>query len=238
MMTRPHSLPIAGGAKKAALCAVAATALLTACSATPPKSGEESYEIKEKATSLRVDNYAGSIEVVAGTGDVIKVTEKYEYSDGKPPAEHSFKGGELLLKNPGCGSGVDKCAVKYRVEVPAATAAHLTLGGGEITVRGLSGTTYANSDGGTVRVTDSAAKTVTAAVDGGDATASFSAVPDKVDVESGGGDATVRLPQGAYDVDANTGGGNRKVSVKTDARSPHKIKAKTDGGDVSVVSAD
>ncbi|MFF4038456.1 DUF4097 family beta strand repeat-containing protein [Streptomyces sp. NPDC001816] len=236
MTTKPQSLRITGGAKVAALCAVAAS-LLTACSLTPPKTGEESYDVTEKITSLRVDDYAGSIEVVGGNGDTVKVTEKYEYSDGKPQTEHSAKSGELLLKNSGCGSGADKCGVKYIVEVPASTSTHLTLGGGEITVRGLSGATYAKSEGGSVQVSESGAKAVTALVDGGDASASFSAVPDRVRVESGGGDVTVRLPQGTYDVDAKTEGGDRKVSVKTGPDSPHKIKAHTDGGDVSVLSA-
>ncbi|MFB7916762.1 hypothetical protein [Streptomyces sp. NPDC056061] len=236
MTTKSHSLPITGGAKVAALCAVAAS-LLTACSLTPPKTGEESYEVTEKITSLRVDDYAGSIEVVGGNGDTVKVTEKYEYSDGKPQTEHSVKGGELLLKSPGCGSGAEKCGVKYIVEVPASTSAHLMLGGGEITVRGLSGATYGKSEGGSVQILESGAKTVTALVDGGDASVSFSAVPNQVRVESGGGDATVRLPQGTYDVDAKTEGGDRKVSVKTDPRSPRKIKARTEGGQAGVLSA-
>ncbi|UQA94810.1 DUF4097 family beta strand repeat-containing protein [Streptomyces halobius] len=239
MKTKQHSLRTAGGAQQAALCAVAATALLTsACSATPIKRGEQSYEVKEKATSLRVDDHAGAIEVIPGTGDVIKVTEKYEYSDDQPPTEHSVKGGELLLKNPGCGAGADKCVVKYRVEVPAATATHLTLGGGEITVRGLSGATYAKSDGGSVRITDSTARTVTARVGGGDVTVALTAAPDKVEADTGGGNTTVRLPKGSYDVNAETGGGNRKVSVQNDSASPHKIKASSGGGNVSVLPAD
>ncbi|MFI6146504.1 DUF4097 family beta strand repeat-containing protein [Streptomyces sp. NPDC051109] len=237
MTTKPNALRIAGGAKKTALCVVAATTLLAGCSSAPPKTGEQSYEVTEKIASLRIDDYAGGIEVVPGGGDVVKVTEKYEYGDGQPRTEHSVKGGELVLKSNGCGSGSDKCAVKYHVEVPASVATHLTLGGGEISVRGLSGTTYAKSDGGSVRITDSSAKTVTAAVDGGDVSLHFVAAPDKVDAGTDGGDSTVRLPEGVYDVDAQTEGGSRTVGVKTDSGSPHKIKAHTGGGNVSVLFA-
>ncbi|NXY93808.1 DUF4097 family beta strand repeat protein [Streptomyces sp. BR123] len=204
----------------------------------PPQTGEQSYEVTEKAASLHVENYAGGIEVVPGTGDVVKVTEKYEYSDGQPPTVHSVKGGELVLKNPGCGSDADQCAVEYRVEVPAATATHLTVGGGETSVRGLTGTTYAKSDGGSVRITDSSAKAVTAKVDGGDVSVHFAAAPDTVDAGTEGGDSTARLPEGVYDVQADTEGGNRKVSVKTDSGCRHKIKAHTGGGDVTVEPAD
>ncbi|MFF4038461.1 DUF4097 family beta strand repeat-containing protein [Streptomyces sp. NPDC001816] len=232
-MTKPLSRRLATAATKAALCAATASVLLTGCS-NQSKTDQSSYDIKGTITSLRVDDYAGAIEVVPGTGSAAKVTEKYEYTDGRPQTTHSVNGGELVLKNSGCGSDADKCSVRYRVEVPANAATHLTLGGGDITVRGLSGTTYAKSEGGSVEVTDSSAKAVTASVGGGDVTASFTGVPDKVDASTEGGDATVRLPQGTYAVDATTEGGHRAVDVKADSSSPHKVRAHTEGGDVSV----
>ncbi|MGW1895519.1 DUF4097 family beta strand repeat-containing protein [Streptomyces sp. NPDC002004] len=228
----------AGAARRAAaVCAAVGVALSAAgCSFSPAKTGKESYGVEQKVTSLRVDDYAGDVEVVAGSGDSVEVVEKYEYSDGKPRTEHSVRAGELLLKSSGCGGDADKCSVKYRVEVPAATAVHLTVGGGDITVRGLSGATYAKSEGGQVRVAQSSAKDVTAGNGGGDVSVSFAAVPDKVDASTEGGDVTVRLPRGAYDVDARTEGGDRKVDVRTDSGSPHKVTAHTEGGDVRVES--
>ncbi|MFE0510754.1 DUF4097 family beta strand repeat-containing protein [Streptomyces sp. NPDC058964] len=217
------------------MCAVAAATVLTACS-SPSKTDKQSYAVNKKITSLRVDNYAGSIEVVAATGDTVKVVEEYDYSDGRPQTEHSVTGGQLLLKSSGCGSDADKCAVRYHVEVPATTAAHLTLGGGDITVHGLSGATYAKSEGGSVDIGDSSAKSVTAANGGGDVSVSFKSVPDKVDASTEGGDATVHLPQGTYAVDATTEGGHRSVDVKTDSGSAHKVRAHTEGGDVNVES--
>ncbi|MFF2962493.1 DUF4097 family beta strand repeat-containing protein [Streptomyces sp. NPDC057963] len=232
-MTKPLSRRLATGATTAALCAATASVFLTGCS-KEYTTDQSSYDIKGTITSLRVDDYAGAIEVVPGTGSAAKVTEKYAYTDGRPQTTHSVNGGELVLKHSGCGSDAGKCSVHYRVEVPANATTHLTLLGGDITVRGLSGTTYAKSEGGSVEVADSSAKTVTARVGGGDVTVTFTGVPDKVDASTEGGDATVRLPQGTYAVDATTEGGHRSVGVKTDPSSPHKVKAHTEGGDVSV----
>ncbi|GAB1644688.1 hypothetical protein [Krasilnikovia sp. MM14-A1259] len=237
MATKLQSTQISSAVKASVLCAAVASAMLTGGCTVQHKTATDSYAITEKIASLRVEDYGGAIDVVGGTADEIKVTENFEYSDDKPHTEHSVKGSELLLKNAGCGSGAKKCGVQYKVQVPAATALALELGGGAITVRGMSGATYAKSEGGSVEVSNSTAKSVTAIVDGGDATASFSAVPDKVDVQSGGGDASVTLPPGTYAVDATTDGGGRQVSVKNDPTSPHKIKAHTDGGRVSVLSA-
>ena len=229
-----HALP--GTATKAALCAVAAattTALLSACSFTP-ETGEESYSVTKPVTSLRIDNQAGSIQVVPGSGKTVSVVETYEYGDHKPWTRHSVTDGELVLTNPGCGKRALVCRVSYRVEVPASTATHLTIGAGGIQVRGLSGTTYAKAEAGTVKVADSSARTLTAIADGGNVTASFKALPDRVDANAAAGNVTVRLPEGVYDVDPRTEAGGRSVSVQTDSASPHKIKAHTEAGDVSV----
>ncbi|MFI9061691.1 DUF4097 family beta strand repeat-containing protein [Streptomyces sp. NPDC053429] len=232
-MTKSISRRLATGATTAALCAATVSALLTGCS-KESKTDQSSYDVNGTITSLRVDDYAGAIEVVPGTDSAAKVTEKYAYTDGRPQTTHSLNGGELVLKNSGCGPDADTCSVRYRVEIPANATTHLTLGGGDITVRGLSGTTYATSEGGSVAVADSSAKTVTARVGGGDVTVTFAGVPDAVDASTEGGDATVRLPQGAYAVDATTEGGRRAVGVKTDPSSPHKVRAHTEGGDVDV----
>ena len=143
----------------------------------------------------------------------------------------------MVLKSSGCGSGAHKCDVNYRVEVPVPTATRLTLEGGDIQVRGLSGTTYAKSQGGSVEVADSSAKAVTAATEGGNVRVSFKGVPDKVDAGTEAGNTTVRLPDGVYDVDARTEAGRRSVGVKTDPASSHKVQAHTEAGNVSVETA-
>ncbi|MGW6055196.1 DUF4097 family beta strand repeat-containing protein [Streptomyces sp. NPDC055189] len=211
---------------------------LTACDGEI-KTEKSQYQVNEKVTSLGIKNYGGSIEVVTGGGSGISVTEEFEYTDGKPRAEHDVKSGELSLNAPGCeNDDASKCGVNYTVEVPAGTAVNLETGGGDITVRGLSGDTAAKTGGGTVRVKESGAKKVDASTGGGNVDTSFTGAPDQVNAESGGGNVSVRLPDGKYSVDAKTDGGNRDVGVTNTPSSPHKVKAHTGGGNVTVTTTD
>ncbi|MGW7271846.1 DUF4097 family beta strand repeat-containing protein [Streptomyces sp. NPDC054864] len=214
-----------------------AGAALTACNGEV-KTEKSQYQVDEKVTSLRIESYGGNVEVVDGGGSGISVTEEFEYTDEKPRAEHAVKSGELSLNAPGCeNDDAGKCGVNYTVEVPLGTAVNVESGGGDITVRGLSGDTAAKTGGGTVRIKESAAKTIDASTGGGDVETSFTSAPDQVNAESGGGNVTVRLPDGKYSVDARTDGGNRDVEVTNTPSSPHKVKAHTGGGNVNVTTA-
>ncbi|MFI9239240.1 hypothetical protein [Streptomyces sp. NPDC053079] len=196
--------------------------LLTGCGKTSEDTA--SYTVEGQVASLRVKSAGGSIELVGGSGNEVKVTEKLRYSDDKPKTKHHVDNGVLTLTAPddcggGGGFGGSTCEVSYRVEIPKALAANLRSDGGGITVSGgVAGRLTARSDGGSITV-------------GG-----FPAAPESVDVSSSGGDVTLRMPAEAYAVDAATDGGSQKVDVKTDPASGHRIKARSDGGRVSVIS--
>lgn len=215
-MPRPSRLTIA-----AASLTLVATASLAGCSSPPFSTGEAAYTVEETVTALRVDSFAGDIEVVPGTGGAVKVVETYEYTQGRPKTQHSVSGGELLLRHAGCGSvhEYDKCGVSYRVEVPASTVVRLSTGGGDIVAENLSGNVHAESGGGDVAL-------------------SFAAVPDSVDARSETGDVTVLVPRGpSYEVTATTEGGHRDVGVRTARSSPNRIRVSSTFGDVRVLPA-
>ncbi|MEU7133049.1 hypothetical protein [Streptomyces sp. NPDC046261] len=205
------------------LAVVVGGALLSGCGKTSEDT--VSYTVDEQIASLKVKSAGGGIELVSGSGSGIKVTEKLRYNNDKPKTRHSTQGGVLTLTAPdscggGGGIGGSTCEVSYRVEVPKALEASLMSDGGDITVSGgATGRLAVRSDGGGVTV-------------GG-----FSAAPDLMDVNSSGGNVTLRVPDGTYAVDASTDGGGQKVDVKTDPASHHKIKARTDGGRISVITA-
>ncbi|MEV4438734.1 DUF4097 family beta strand repeat-containing protein [Streptomyces sp. NPDC049577] len=214
-------MPARPGAKALAVLAAAVTggALLSGCGS--PTTESSSYTVDGRITSLRVKTSGGAIDVVTGSGSTVKVTETLRYSDDKPKTRHETEGGELVLTGPsdcgGGGIGGSTCEVSYRVEVPSALAATLQSDGGDITVDGgVAGKLTARSDGGSVK-------------------AGFAAAPDSVDVDSSGGNVTLRVPEGSYAVDAATGGGDQKVGVKTDPSSAHKVRARSDGGRISVI---
>ncbi|MEU1350931.1 DUF4097 family beta strand repeat-containing protein [Streptomyces sp. NPDC005775] len=186
------------------------------------KTSEEStsYTVDDHVTSLRVSTSGGRIAVVIGGGSSIRVTEEIRYDDEKPATKHSTRGGELALSAPsdcGGGFGGGTCEVNYRVEVPKALAARLESDGGDIEVdRAVAGRLTARSDGGSVKV-------------------GFAEAPEAVDVASSGGNVTIRVPDSAYTVDAATDGGSQQVKVRTDPGSAHRIRARSDGGGISVL---
>lgn len=212
--------------KKFVVCAVAVAAaavVTTGCDGSGGVGGsadstKQSYEVTEKVTAVTIDNRGGDIEIVSGSGTAVKVTETLEYSDAKPKTEHSVSGGKLVLKGSACGGSASKCSVVYRVEVPAGVQVDASTGGGNVTGTGLGGTVLARTGGGNVDV-------------------SFGSAPLSVNAESAGGNVTVKLPKGPYAVDASTAGGNRKVDVTVDDASANKVKAHSEGGDVTVTGA-
>ncbi|MER5618241.1 hypothetical protein [Streptomyces sp. NPDC002215] len=203
---------------------------------------QSSYEVTEEVTGVAIDNHGGDIEIVTGTGTSVKVTETLEYSNAKPKTEHSVSGGKLVLKASACGGSASKCSVFYRVEVPAGVQVDASTGGGNVTGTGLGGTVLAKTGGGNVDVSfgvtgTGLGGTVLAKTGGGNVDVSFGSAPLSVSAESGGGNVTVKLPKGPYAVDATTAGGNRKVDVTVDDASPSKVRARSEGGDVTVTGA-
>jgi hypothetical protein len=219
----------------------ALSVLLTGCSGLgPTKKAQRTYTVDGKVTALSATTHGGDIEIVpvAGGGSV-KVTERYEYTeDSKPTPEHSVKDGRLTLNaDDECDGFGNHCEVSYKVLLPRNASVNLHTSGGDITVRGTSGTIAAETSGGDVSITDSAAREAKVKTSGGDVDVALTKAPDEVEGRTSGGDVTIRLPKGSYAVDASTSGGNRKVSVPANAGSPHKVTAKTSGGDVSVVNS-
>ncbi|MFJ9414277.1 DUF4097 family beta strand repeat-containing protein [Streptomyces sp. NPDC101227] len=219
---------------------VAVGGSLTSCSLAfgPTEKAQRTYAVDGKVTALSATTHGGDIEIVPiAAGGTVKVTEKYEYNDEKPSPSHAVKDGRLTLKAEECTGSGRQCVVSYRVLLPRNASVDLHTSGGNVTVRGTSGTISAHTSGGDITVADSTARKATVETSGGTVEVTLATVPDEVSAKTSGGDVTVRVPKGSYAVDASTSGGTRTVSVPTDGGSAHKISAKTSGGDVSVERA-
>ncbi|CAL9614557.1 hypothetical protein SUDANB21_05718 [Streptomyces sp. enrichment culture] len=177
------------------------------------ESTSSSYDITEKVTSINLDNKGGDIQLTASDSTVIKVTEEVTYTSDKPATEHKVSGGELRLTAGSCDKG--NCGVRYRIEMPRTVSVKISSDGGDVTGRGLAADTDLSTEGGQVNLV-------------------FSKAPNTVEASTAGGDVTVTVPSGSYAVDASTDGGERSVTVQTDSSSTHRIKLRTDGGDVTV----
>ncbi|MFF1715527.1 DUF4097 family beta strand repeat-containing protein [Streptomyces sp. NPDC058268] len=177
------------------------------------KSSSTTYEVNGAASHLSVDTTAGDVRIVASNRSGLKVTEKITYSADKPRTTHSARDGEVTLKDHDCRAG--SCSVSYRIVAPERLASEISSGGGDITGSALTGNTVAKTNGGDVSL-------------------AFAKAPTDADAFSAGGDVNVALPAGRYAVQAQANGGDRKVGVKTDKGSVYKVKARSNGGDVTV----
>jgi DUF4097 and DUF4098 domain-containing protein YvlB len=195
----------------------------------------QSFEIQDNVTSLHVKTSGGNIEVDGSARSTVQVTGTLHYNGPKPTIEHSVNGGDLVLNDPGCAT--TRCHLDIRLEVPTAVAVHLTSGGSDITVRGVSGSVDATTGGGSLHGDGLGAKNLTARSGGGDVDVAFSAAPDHVNAKTGGGSVTVKVPGGSYDVNVDPRGGSQTIKVRVDSGSSHQIVADSGGGDISVVPA-
>lgn len=225
-----------------AFAAVTAAVLVTGCSMGdgPVKKAERTYTVDGKVTTVDVATHGGEITILPATGGdgKVRVTERYEYSDAKPDPEHRLENGKFSIDKATCAGALHgRCTVSVEVYAPRTADLRLSTTGGNITVRGTSGTVAADTRGGNVTLEDCASRTAAAHTKGGDVIATFTAAPDSVDGRTSGGDVRIRLPKGTYAVEASTAGGNREVGVASDAGSPHKVTARSQGGDVRVLAS-
>ena len=128
-------------------------------------------------------------------------------------------------------------------------------GSGNVNVDGVTGAVDATASGGDVGVTDSTGGTVQArsgsgsiVVDGVEATrveavsaggdvrvSAVERAPERVLATSGSGDVQVVVPDEVYQLSVRSGSGEVDTTgVREDSRSPRRITAHTEGGDVSV----
>jgi hypothetical protein len=206
------------------------------------RGGSESYQVKDAGSRVRtldISSHDGDVTITAADPKrtTVGVTEDFAYEKTKPRTEHSVRDGTLRLSAGACGGHDGMCMVNYTVSVPAATSVRLKTGSGNVVVRATSGSVRAETGGGDIRLVGSRARDVKAKAGGGSLFGAFAAPPSKLHYESGGGNVTLRLPKGEYTVNATSTGGDRKVTVPTAPSSPHKISARSGGGDVSVLGA-
>jgi len=128
------------------------------------------------------------------------------------------------------------CSADVTITAPAGTPVNATAQRGLLTVSGMTGSVYSNSDSGSFVYTG-ASPSVTAYSLNGDITLSFSARPRYVHARTETGTATVTVPPGAYAIDANSGAGSHAVvGLVSVANSPRTVYASSGDGVAKVVA--
>jgi hypothetical protein len=225
--------------RRAANSAAVALALgsVAACSPGRTTTDEQSYEISEQISALVVEGRAAAVTIEPGEGPVT-VTEIYHYADDRPGTSHRLDGSTLRLTGTGCQNDELRCAVEFRIRVPRATTATVTVEAGAVKMDGLTGNVTVTTEAGSVEATGLAGDEVTITTQAGATSLEFVEAPTVVKASTELGDVDVRLPVGtAYAVDVATGVGDSHVSVQRDAASAHRIQVKTEVGAIQVQNA-
>jgi len=203
--------------------------------------------VPQPVTSVSVQSYGATVQVTAGRGSRVRVTEAISVFDPTQPAPdvtQSVTGGQLTLAAPACAS-VLPCNVAFTLTVPAGVSVTAVTQGGDIEVSGVASANL-DSGGGNV-VASNIAGALTIASGGGEQ--QLMHVGGPLQTDSGGGDVTAEgvggqaatiitdggnLRAGRIAVAAatiSTGGGNAEATFAT---APVTAVVSTDGGNAIV----
>jgi hypothetical protein len=161
-------------------------------------------------TSLDVQSPGGLVQIRAGSGPGVAVTERISYDKPAeaPAVQNSVSRGRLTLADPACDTS--DCSVSFTVTVPSTMFATVTTEGGPVVISGLAG---ADVDSGGAPVTLShISGTLTVGTDGG--MLRLTGVTGTVHADTGGGPlsaagidglATISTDGGALNVNGLTG---------------------------------
>jgi hypothetical protein len=200
----------------------------------------------------------GDINVTGGgvTGGAASLVGTVDYSLARPTLSfnpHDRQAGGAATIRLTCRSflSVSRCGLNARLGVPAATAVTASTGGGNISVRDLTGTVAVSTDGGDVTAADLpglvtlssgggnltvsqlTGRTLRLTTDGGDITGTAVAVPD-VRAATGGGNITLTLTRAPKNLDVSTDGGDVTIIVP---RAAYVVNARTDGGTINAIKS-
>ncbi|WP_347104530.1 DUF4097 family beta strand repeat-containing protein [Streptomyces sp. CB03238] len=212
-----------------------------------------------RCETLVVDSDDSELVLVPADVKDVEVTRQVDgwavLGDGPAPV-WKLEGGRLTLRVE-CDAVVSDCEARHEVRVPRGvavtveddngdvtaegfqTALKVTSDNGSVTVRDAGGPLELRSDNGDVRVEGATSKSVVARAENGEIRLALGAVPDRVEAVNDNGDIAVELPGGdtRYAVEAASANGEVKVEVPADDRSGHVVRARSDNGQVTVLSA-
>ncbi|GAA2719819.1 DUF4097 family beta strand repeat-containing protein [Actinocorallia aurantiaca] len=201
--------------------------------------------------SLELDNV--SVEIEPGPAGRIRARADLKWSIFRPEIQSILEGDTLRIKMRCPIEIVQPCHASYRLSIPAQTPLSVKAGGGDVTVRDLTGKVDVDlaggnvllenlpgdldvtNAGGDVWIADSQSESVVVRSTAGDTYLGFTEPPTNVDVRTTAGNLNIQVPMGAaYSVDAESVAGSRDVSVETTDPAPHRIFARNSAGDLAV----
>jgi len=185
---------------------------------------------------ILVNTERGSVTIRNGPPGATTVAVEKRYVFSGPTVTEQLANGTLTVLANCPLMAFISCSADFTITAPAGTPVNATAQRGLLTVSGMTGSVYSNSESGSFVYTG-ASPSVTAYSLNGDITLRFTAPPTLVHARTETGTATVTVPPGAYAIDANSGAGSHEVvGLVSVAKSPRTIYASSGDGVAKVIA--
>lgn len=174
-------------------------------------------------------NFGGGDLTLRGTASgAAHLAGTVDYSLVRPHITVADGAGRGAVFTFNCEIWTGNCGLNGTADVPSATAATISTGGGDLTASDLTGGVTLSSDGGNLTATNIAGN-ASLRTGGGGLTATQ--LTGDVDLRTSGGNISATSISSAR-VTADSGGGDIQIVF---TRVPQNVQVRADGGDVTIV---
>ncbi|MFF5917323.1 DUF4097 family beta strand repeat-containing protein [Streptomyces flavochromogenes] len=208
--------------------------------------------------ALTVDSDNSELVITPADIDDVRVERQVDgwvFMGSGPEPEWKLVDGTLTLRVR-CDGVTANCDAIHRIQVPRDVAVTVENDNGRVTAEGFATPMKVRSDNGDVRVRKAGgaldlgtengdvavedgatAPEVVARSDNGAIRIALGSVPRRVDVVTDNGDVHVSLPTAEYEVTGASDNGEVRIDVPRRDKSGHSVSARSDNGDISVLTA-
>ncbi len=184
---------------------------------------------------VMVTSERGAITIRRGPAGGTTVVDQKRYVFSAPHVSATLDAGVLTITSSCPMMAFISCSANFTITAPPGVAVNATAQRGLLTVAGITGTVYSNSENGDF-IYSGSSPAVTGYSLNGDITIRFAAPPRHVHARTETGNVLVALPRAAYAIDANSGIGTHEVIGLTSVRGASRgIYASSGDGDAKVI---
>lgn len=188
-------------------------------------------------THVVVTSERGAVTIQSGPAGQANVITQRRYLFAAPVVSEQLNAGTLTITESCSMMSFISCSANFTVTVPARAAVTATAQRGLLTVTGMTGSVYSNSESGAF-VYNGKSPSVTAYSLDGNITLHFTAPPYFVHARTETGNTLVAVPPAAYAINANSGIGTHEVVGLVSVPSSHRsIYASSGDADAKVIAA-
>jgi hypothetical protein len=216
----------------AALVAVFVLGALTIVAFT--RTTHESRRFTGHITKVMVVSERGAVSVRPGPANQATVAYQRKFVFTGPVVDTSVSAGILTVTAKCPFMAFISCSADFQITVPAGVAVDATAQRGLLTVDGITGRVFSNSESGSFLYRGTS-QSVTAYSLNGDITARFLSPPHFVHARSETGRVLVVIPQNPYRLTAESGIGTHEIIGLTPVpSSPHTVYASSGDNDARI----